>query len=506
MRSLSRRSVIAAAGTAGLALARSTFAQTAVPERGGVAEVGLSRLPDRWDPLGAPDFNTLWVSTLVYDTLLQINPEGEPVSGLALFVMWSMDGLTLSIDLRPNVRFSDGSPVTVDDVVESLRRAREVSWRLESVEEIRATSESSLDLVLRDHDAALTASLASPELAILPGGGLSFADDVAAGRPPHGSGPFRPLRLRDDEIRLLPNRYYWQIGRPRLGGIRITGMSEETTRSTALLTGMVHVLPDVPLLDVSLIRQEPSLTLVGGPSVLGCMLMLNLRQAPTSDTSFRLLLNRAIDRKALVSAATANEAVPQHLPLPQDHWAALDDTMEASKPEELKQEFEDLGYPVGLRLRMISDERNVSLSNAAVFLQDQLAFIGISLMVDLLPEAALAAELESGDYDIFATMIDAWRDPHELFRPLVMTDGARNVGGYASERCERLVRAGVLAESVERRAPMYQQLQRILLQDVPFIVLYLQNYFDSMSTVLQDYPSYPPISGLGMRHAWLDRP
>jgi peptide/nickel transport system substrate-binding protein len=367
-------------------------------------------------------------------------------------------------------------------------------------------SNGSILVTTESPDAALLASLASPELAILPQGAPDFAEQVASGDPPLGTGPFRALRLRDEDIRMLPNRWYWQIGRPRLGGVRIVGMSEESTRSVALLTGEVDLLPDVPLLDVGLIRDDPALTLVGNQSVLGCMLMLNLRQSPMSEVSFRLLFNRAIDRKSLVQAATGGEATPQHLPIPKDHWAVLEDTMDEYDRDALKQELRDLGYPVGMRLRMISDDRNVALSNAAVFLQDQLAFIGISLEVNPLDATELREALENDDYDVFATTIDAWRDPHELFRPLAMSDGDRNIGGYSNAHCDRLVRLGVTVDEPERRAPYYQQLQRILLQDVPFVVLYLQKYFDSMTTRLQNYPAYPPISGLGMRHAWLSKP
>jgi peptide/nickel transport system substrate-binding protein len=285
--------------------------------------------------------------------------------------------------------------------------------------------------------------------------------------------------------------------------LRVLSVAEESMRTASLLTGDVDLLPDVPLLDVQLCRQEPSLTVVGGPSVGGCMLVLNLRQPPMSDNAFRLLINRAIDRGALVKAATANEATPQQVILPQDHWAALDAPPETPNADSLKQDLRDLGYPIGLRLRMISDERNVSLSNAAVFLQEQLAFIGIALTVDLLAADILKGVLASGDYDMYATNIDPWRDPHELFRPWVMSDGERNAGGYASERADRLIRSGIRVYSPERRAPIYQQLQELLLQDIPFIVLYLQNYFDSMTSVLQDYPAYPPVSGLGLRHAWL---
>ena len=503
---MDRRRFIAGVAAAGLALPHIVRAQAPIPVTGGAIRVGLSELPSLWDPLGSRDFNTLWVSTLVYDTLLQFNGEGQFVPGLALFSSWSDDGTVLTLDLRDSARFSDGTPVKSFDVVQSLERARDRSWRLESVRFISALSDQTIQIVTESPDASLLASLASPEMAICPRGAPDFAEQVGTGIPPLGSGPFRILPLRQDAIRLLPNPWYWQVGRPRLGSIRITGMTEESTRSVALMTGEVDVLPDVPLLDVSLIRQEPSLKLVGSASTLGCMLILNMRQPPMSDVSFRLLFNRAIDRKALVKAATADEASPQHLLIHEDHWAALDNSMDSYDRDELKQDLRDLGYPVGLRLHMISDERNVSLSNAAVFLQDQLAFIGISLSVDLLPANLLRAALEANEYDLYASSIDAWRDPHELFRPLVMTDGDLNVGGYTSEHCDRLIRSGVLVEETERRAPYYQQLQRVLLQDVPVVVLYLQNYFDSMTSKLQNYPQYPPISGLGMRHAWLENP
>lgn len=467
--------------------------------------MGLAALPTVWDPLGSADFSTTWLSTLVYDSLFQLNSAGAYVPGLALFGTWSADATVLSIELRMGVRFSDGALVTAADVVASLERARAVSWRLESVRSIEATSDTSIEIVTDGPDAALRASLGSPELAILPGGAPDFVNQVAMGDPPRGTGPFRPLRLQDDDIRLLPNSWYWQIGRPRIGGVRILGLPDVSNRSVALLTDTVDVLPDVPLLDVALLGEEPSTTMVGGASILGCMLILNLKQSPMSEVSFRLLFNRAIDRNALVIAATGGQATPQHTLLPAEHWAALDDEQDAYDREALRQEFQDLGYPVGLQLRMISDEQNVSLSNAAVFLQDQLAFVGISLTVDLLDADALAFTLADGDYDLFATNIGVWNDPHELFRPLVASDGDRNAGGYVSNHCDRLIRSGVTEPSEVRRAPYYQQLQRVLLQDVPFVVLYLQNYFDSVTSRVQDYVPYPPVSGLGMRHArWVN--
>jgi ABC-type transport system substrate-binding protein len=370
---------------------------------------------------------------------------------------------------------------------------------------IAAVSDETVELVTSRPDASLPVSLASPELPILPVDAPSFADAIAGERLPVGTGPFRPISLQRDEIRMLRNSWYWQIGRPWLGGLRVRPVAGEAMRTASLLTREVDLLPDVPLLDVQLCRQNPSLSVVGGASTGGCMLVANLGTSPMNDTAFRLLINAAIDRESLVKAATANEATPQQVFVPKDHWAAYDAPLQKPDIEKLKQQLRDIGYPVGLRLRMVSDERNVSLSNAAVFLQEQLAFVGIALAVELLDTMRLQTVLETGDYDLYAANIDPWRDPHEVFRPWLMSDGSRNVGGYASLKVDRLIRAGVQEVDTVRRAPIYRQLQEVLLQDAPVIVLYLQNAFDGMISRLQDYPQYPPVTALALRHAWLSK-
>jgi len=500
-RRVTRRALIGAAGA--LAFGAHVKAQDGPRQRGGIVDAGLAQLPVDWDPLTSREFSTTWLSTLLYDSLFQIGPGGESLPGLGLFTERSKDGRRLRITLRPHARFADGREITARDVVTSLERSRGVSWRLETVSHIEAVAETTVDIITSRPDASLPYSLASSKLPILPSDAPAFGDAVARGRLPVGSGPFRPLPLDGDEVRMLANSWYWQIGRPCLGGVRVRPVAGESTRTASLLTREVDLLPDVPLLDVQLCRQDPSLSVVGGATVGACMLVLNLRTSPMEDSAFRQVINAAIDREALVKAATDNEATPQQVFVPQDHWAAFDAPLQKPDSGKLKQQLRDLGYPVGLRLRMVSDERNVSLSNAAVFLQEQLAFVGIALAVDLLDAATLRNVLADGDFDMYATNVDPWRDPHELFRPWLMSDGERNAGGYSSLPVDRLIRKGVEELDPVRRAPVYQELQRLVLEDVPVVVLYLQNAFDSLVTRLHDYPLYPPVSALALRHAWL---
>src|SRR4051812_20056262 len=67
----------------------------------------------------------IWILTNLYDTLLQPSPDGKSVvPGLAAEYQVAGDGLTFTLKLRPGIKFSDGSPITPDDVKWSLDRAR----------------------------------------------------------------------------------------------------------------------------------------------------------------------------------------------------------------------------------------------------------------------------------------------------------------------------------------------------------------------------------------------
>src|SRR5262250_393863 len=67
----------------------------------------------------------IWILTNLYDTLLQPTADGKSVvPGLATAYKLADDGLTLTLTLRPGIKFSDGSAITPDDVKGTLDRAR----------------------------------------------------------------------------------------------------------------------------------------------------------------------------------------------------------------------------------------------------------------------------------------------------------------------------------------------------------------------------------------------
>jgi ABC-type transport system substrate-binding protein len=124
--------------------------------------------------------------------------------------------------------------------------------------------------------------------------------------------------------------------------------------------------------------------------------------------------------------------------------------------------------------------------------------------VDLLDENELEGEVAAGEFDLLASYTPPWRDPHELVRPLLASDGVLNRSGYASPRADGLIRGATLATDQEQRADRYHRLQERVLEDMPVIVLFRPHYYDAMIRRLTNYERYPPVTSRGLASAVLE--
>jgi peptide/nickel transport system substrate-binding protein len=271
------------------------------------------------------------------------------------------------------------------------------------------------------------------------------------------------------------------------------------------VTGTVDLLIDAPLLDVPTLKEDPGVALVGGPTNRLCLLTVNLRSQAVGDPRLRRLISSAIDREDLVGAATANEATATSTLIPVDHWAGLEHDIETPDPADIRAQLEALGAPPGIELRLVASGADASLANACVLLQEQLAWAGIALSLDLLDDTEFEEEMDQGTWDLAMTYTRYWRDPHELMRPLVTSDGSANAGGYTNNRIDYLVNLAARARIEDFRGDLYRTIQRIVIEDVPVIPLFFPNYFDAMSTRLQNYPFFLPVSASAMNQVTMSQ-
>jgi len=482
--------------------------------RGQTGPFGVPRvsLPDVPDGEAITGIGGAWATLLSSSTLLGVSPEGRISGELALSWAFSDDRQRIDLRLRPDAFFSDGVQITARDVVASAESARERdqgtgdAWRWEHVGAVEAIAGDTVRISLTAPDAAIPALLASYRTPVLPASWLANGWDREEGPFPPASGGFRLQSALEGRLRFIRNDLFYQVGRPRLAGVLCNAPAQGVPRTTELVTNGADLLVDVPLLDVPMLREDPGITLVGGPTNRLCLLAVNLRSPLMADVRLRRLVAGAIDREALVRGAAADEAVPASTLIPPDHWAGLDDTIETIDAEETRAGLAALGLPPGIELRLVASDTDASLANACVLLQEQLALAGIALSLDLLDDAEMEAEMAGGRWDLVMHYTAHWRDPHEAIRPLVVSDGTWNGGGYVNTRVDYLAGLARRASDTTYRAGFYGTIQRIVMNDVPVIPLLFPNYYDAMADRLRDYPFFPPISAAAMRQATMTRP
>jgi len=455
---------------------------------------------------------TAWLSTLMYDSPLSIGVDGRLRGGLAIDWGVDDDGLLVELEIRRDALFPGGVAVTATDVVASIERARHRSdnsadsWRWDRVERVEAVEGQHVRIHLREPDVTVLWSLASTRVPVVPAAWVDRDWDAGTGCIPPGSGAFQLSSVNGGEVILDRHAGFWQVGRPRLDGLTIRGSSPTLSRATEFVASDIDVLIGVPLLDVPMLRVDPGVTLSGGPANQLCLLSVNMMRPELREREIRQLLAGGIDRPALADGATASEATPNSRLLPEDHWAATDGELERLSTDEVRAALVERGFFGGLPLRLITTAADASLANACVLLQEQLAYAGIALTLDLLDDAELAPTLEQGNWDLHALYSPAWHDPHELMRPLLHSQGSLNHGGYASARMDNLLDRASRLAAVEQRVDAYRQAQDLALTDVPIIPLFIPDYYDAVSKSIRNYEAYPPVAAHGLRQAWMEPP
>ncbi|MCO5217986.1 MAG: ABC transporter substrate-binding protein [Thermomicrobiales bacterium] len=478
---LTRRGLLA--GLGGLAMTGVAWAQTPVASPTPVRRIpslriGVSSLES------AQGMDAMWLASLVYDAPLTWNAANRILPAIYSPTTFQ-GGSNIGLRLRTGVMASDGTLTSLHHLEAAIEQLAdsESGWRLAWLNDIEINGDT-LWLDLSRPDASITATLAHPSMHVLVN--------------QHGTGPFVPQEETASGALYRRNHLFWQVSRPHIDRLDVIEISDDTQRSIAMATGELDILPNVPLLDVPMLANEPTVYLVGGPSNRLCHLQVRTDVMPLRDKRVRQILAAAIDRAALVKIATADQSQPASTLLPPDDWIQDVETPDHLSPETVRAELRDLGLPADIRLHLLADNADSTLANTAVVLQDQLANCGISLSITLLDGEELDAAVRGDEYDLLVSYSEPWRDPHELVWPLLASDGVNNWSRYDSVEIDTVLRAAIALSDREFRIGRYSRLERIILRDAPVIPLFRPHVWDAVSTRYPGYTALPPTTCRGL--------
>lgn len=260
----------------------------------------------------------------------------------------SADGKTVTVKLRDDVTFTDGKPLTADDVaftyktVLDPKSASPLVTLLESVDDVKAIDPTTVRFELNRADPAFLDKL---QIGIVPAHLLRGKDLEKApfNTKPVGTGPYVLDEFKPGgRIVMVANEDYFR-GAPKIKRVVITAIEDENARAAQLENGTVDLVGVVPKLAPRL-RKADGIEVYEVPSADARVMALPNRDPVLRDAGVRRALSLAVDREKMVSGVLAGAGEPAYGPIMKGHWAYSPIAETKFEPAEAGRMLDDAGW------------------------------------------------------------------------------------------------------------------------------------------------------------------
>ncbi|WP_311133966.1 ABC transporter substrate-binding protein [Synechococcus sp. CS-205] len=401
---------------------------------GGRLVVATSARVGSVDPVRASTFGATQLLSAVGDPLYRLAADGAVVPALAAELpRVSPDGLTVTIPLRRDVLFHDGTPFDAAAMVFSLERFLEIgtlSYLLnERLAAVRAAGPHLLELRLKRPTTVLPQLLSTINITpVSPRAYRDYGERALSDRFV-GTGPYRLSFFSDQQQRLEPFDRYWGTP-PRNDGIVLISLGNSTALYGAMRSGEVDVLLSTGLHEdhQQALQQQAGqgeLREGQGPALEIGYLTLHTQQPPFNDPNLRQALAHSLDRERISERVSQGLRSPLRNLVPPAVSGAKRQIWPAYAPDKARRLFRQAGYCEGRQMELPLTFRSNIPSDRLMVLtwQAQLARdLGdcIVLQPNGMESTTVYRQLGEGAFP--AVMLDwrgAVRDPEAYLFPLL---------------------------------------------------------------------------------------
>jgi peptide/nickel transport system substrate-binding protein len=456
--------------------------------------VALTTAPLSFDPHSTDEVVAFSINSNIYESLVTTDDNLNPGAGIA--VTWvNPDALTWVFDLSPGRRFHDGSPLTSEDVAQSLLRARndpasEWGGGLLSIERIETPTPTRVVVRTRAPDATLIQALAAT--LIVPRSAGLVASSTLKVRPV-GSGPYRLESWDPRAGRAVLAAWDGYAGpRPSVRRLVFTSTPDDRQRLSDLVAGNVDLISDVPPELGATVAAAPRLRLIESPSLTEIFMAFDVSRPrspyaspgrnPFLDRRVRRAFAAAIDRTALVHDVLLEEGeVAEQIAAPRVFGFDPGLKGQAYDPTEGRRLMAASGFGEGFSV--VLDAPDASFAGdvrVAPFVARSLSAIGVRVEVRAQDKETLFRRQAGRDTSL---IIGGWNcgsaDLQEILEFLLHTTdatrgyGRENVGGYSNGRLDSLAEEAHRTLSRDRRLALLRAASAVAVDEMPWVPLYI---------------------------------
>jgi len=437
------------------------------------------------DPHRRNETTTLAVLENMFESLIWQDSDLKVVPGLA--ANWeSPDDLTWRVHLRPDVKFHDGSALTSEDVKYSYERVLTSSQSdfrnfLNSVQGIQIVDSDTVDIKLR-RPYAFLANLGT--IPILPSGYIRTNGEEYFLEHPVGTGPYRFVSWKPGvAVKMEAFDDYWR-GKPSFKWMEVQSVAEPEERLSRLASGAADISWMIPLL-----REPPvNFRVLLQPALHVTYLAFDFRKRrsphvdapvnPFSDVRVRKAFQLGIDTNALIDKVlkgrgyTASQYVTPSI-------FGFNPAIKAPAVdrEAARRLLAEAGYPNGFSFTVdLQPDRQA----IGAFLQSECRRFGIDMRVNVVSKDVFYEKMEREDVSAFVlSWACASGDASELFEDSLHTYspeqrlGSQNYCGFSNPTADAIFERSLVTGASKERLELLQQAMALVVEDVPWIPLYI---------------------------------
>ena len=455
--------------------------------------IGIAQDFDSLDPDYMTAAGTKEVLFNVFEGLVKPNADGEIVPAVASEIVKSDDGLSYAFTLREGVKFHNGDPVTMQDVLYSLERR----WKNDDP----AAHLAALEVIeaLETDENVLTIQLSSPSnefLAAVMNAYIIPADYTSQETSPVGTGPYKFVsRQVQDSLVLERFADYW--GTPgRLQKVTFRILENAEGLVLGLQSGALDLVAHMSS-DQTIQLSKTDFSVAEGSMNLVQALYLNNAVKPFDDVRVRQALCYAVDKQAVIDLAFDGYGIPLGTSMFPSFAKYYDDSLTNYYTQDLKKAkalLTEAGYPDGFEMTITVPSNYTPHVNTAQVLVEQLREAGIRATVQPVDWSTWLDEVYSKRN--FESTVTGLTSDNMTARKLLERFGSsigNNFTNYSDAEYDEILTKALAAVDDAEQTELYRALEKNLTENAANV--YLQDMADLVAvrsglSGLTFYPIY----------------
>lgn len=475
-------------------------AETSTENSKKVVNIGVTYAPSGINPLAPVGLVSTYVAGLMFPPLVEIDSDLSYKPMLADSID-TTDNKVFTVKLNSNAKWTDGTPVTADDVIFTLQLmtnpavASNYAYMfaiIEGLDDAGYLPEGKTDISgvnkIDEHTLTITTKapttlnifkdtigrnvMTLPQSALkdIPAADINKSDFMQ--KPTVTSGPFKLTSIdRDHYVTMEANKDYFK-GAPKLEQLNFKVL-QGAAISTQLQSGEIDMnIPSagvIPINDYEKVKGLDSVTTVDGPPIATQFMYINEKVVP--DAKQRQAISYAMNRTQIVEKLLkgAGEVVDGYFTSYSPYRDENAKPVEYD-PEKAKSLLSESGWKSGKTLTMSVLSGDATLEQAANIIAENLGAVGVPVKIQMMDLATLIDKLVKMDYDLGILTVSL--TPINPLPDLAYFLNEGNPSGYKNAEAEQVL-ASLGAETDEAKIKEgYAKLQQIVAQDVPMPSIY----------------------------------